>query len=115
MIPAPKKGNMWIGAMFYYYSRMMFYAGAFSFIMTVGIFWHTTLSQSIDMPFGLFILLSFIIGIIALALDYLWFTPAFVAYCNKISVEQNPVLDKINEMQKEISEIKEAIESELGL
>ena len=90
-IPQSKKGNLWIGALLYYYGRAMFYLSIANFMMNAGTFWHTTLSQSVNVSLPIFIIGMLLLGLTAISLDYFWITPSLMAYSNKIGMEQNPI------------------------
>lgn len=99
-----KKGNMWVGAALYYYGRSMFYLSLVSFFMTLGTFWHTTFSQTFQMPLWLFIVMLVVLGVSVILIDHFWLTPSLMAYSNKVMQEQNPVLERVIKIEKMLEE-----------
>lgn len=105
-LPEPRKGNMWIGAAYHYFGRVQFYPNIPGFLMVAATFWHTTGSVYLNIPLSMIILLSVITALGLLALEYFIVTPSLIAYGNKLLREQNPVLEEIKELRKEITELK---------
>lgn len=101
-IPNQKKGNMWIGAAMHYYGRVQFYIQIISFFMIAGTFYHTTLSTYISIPLPIILVLSAVALIGIILIDYFWITPSIVAYGNKLSTIQNPILYEIKALREEI-------------
>lgn len=110
-VPQPKKGNLWIGAAYHYYSRLSFYFSIPSILMLAATFWHTTGSVYIGIPIYVMVLIMITGVSLTVAFEYFFATPAVMAYSNKIVQEQNPVLAELVTLKQEVQELKEMIKN----
>lgn len=72
--------------------------------MVAATFWHTTFSQKYDISLIEFITLGCLAFISVVLIDHYYFTPGLMAYSNKVMKEQNPVLEQLAEIRKELKE-----------
>lgn len=93
------KGNLWVGAAFYYYGRFMFYFGMISAVMMIGTAWHTTFAALIPVPLYILIIFTLFSVVIMIIVEHYFFTPSISAWGNNLSREQNPILEDLKPMR----------------
>lgn len=101
-----KRGNIWLGATYYYFGRFQFYLGLPGTLLTLAIFWQTGGWKYLPIPFYALITIFIVCGVVLLLFENRYATHAIAAWSNKVNQEQNPVLEEIKELRKEIKELK---------
>jgi hypothetical protein len=113
-------GNWW-GALMTLAGRLNIYVGLINLVL-ISFFAYPTVSgfivnyTGISIPFWIFILAIIIIPFIIMGLEYKFSLPSYIAFNNQQAyAHDNPIRRDIEDMQKDITEIKGILEKLLDL
>jgi len=108
--PKQRETGTVIGGILTLLQRCQFYFSLLNFLMMLATFYYTTMRHFIPIPFILFLLAMSALLLFVMIVEYVWLYPSFVAFQVTQAYKRNPLVKDVEELKKEIKEIRKMIE-----